>query len=473
MYFPCCLAVLGAIPTEDLMSLNSSNTFSTSSKSLSTLLSPSSLITTTAIQECSTINENIIVDDTEKTQFIIVNEHKFDNENGNNYDNKNESVNENKNKNKNEYDSKLKNKNIKLNYVSSRQMTYCVWGQGDKNPKTFSTLTPDTVNFAKIQKSIFLRKFILPSNSPNFHDKDKRQDHIDKRRNNQVDFSEYRNEVKSIEVEKRILLCAWLTLVLKIEDTSDKKITGNIGIDDNSEYNDSNDKIIKETNVSILESNSINEELTNKEIKIDKEINVDKEINIDKEIEKSNSNENRIFDFNYCLQKSDLYSIQNKEMNDQYRRDKFEKFKIDNENRDRQNYSDNHSNEHSFRECDRYGRSASRHHNDIVRDNQGPEPWGTSNNCSRSNDNNNNNSRRNDNNNNDYNRNYNKKDRRSRGRVGDRERERYDNDDDNNRERYDNNQSESHNKKRKVDDEESKIMNNIIVDGEKEQIIAI
>ena len=471
MYFPCCLAVVGAIPTGDLMSpnstnsTNSSNTFPSSSKLLSTFLSTSSLITTTAIQECSTINENVIADNRKETSNKTrkksgnVNNYKDEDEDENENDNNNKNGNEHKNENEHEYDSKLKNEIKKSNYVSSRQMTYCVWGQGDKNPKTFSTLSPDMVNSAKIQKSIFLRKFILPSNSHNYHDKDQRQDYYDKRRNNQTDFSEYKNEVKSIEVEKRILLCAWLTLVLKIKDTSEKKVTENIYNDYNSKFNDSNDKIIEETNVSILENNSINKELT------------DKEINIDKEIKKTNCNEDTIFDFNYCLQKSDLYSIQNKEMNDQYRRDKYEKYNIDSENRYRKNYNDNHSNENSSGGCDRYGRSASRRHDDIDRDNQGPELWGTSDNCFRSNDNNNNYSRRNDNNNNDYNRNYDKNDRRSRGRDSDRERERYD--DDNNSERYDNNQSESHNKKRKIDNNESEIINSIVVSDEKEQIIAI
>ena len=453
MYFPCCLAVLGAIPTEDPRSSNSSNfsnALSSSSKSLSNHLSTPSLITTTAttattaIQECSTINEKIIADTTEKT--------KNETENKNNSGNDNKNGNENEIERESEYDIKLKNKIIKLDCVSSRQMTYCVWGQGDKNPKTFSSLTPDIVTAANLQKSIFLRKFILPTNNHNNHDYDKRQDHNNKRRNETSPFTEYKNDVKSVEVEKRILLCAWLTLVLKIKDASDsdKKVTENLDNGKINEFDDSNDKIIKETNISAEENNIIDEDLT------------DKEINIDKEKRKTNSKEDIIFDFNYCLQKSDFYSIQNKELNDQYRKEKYEKYRIDNENRDRQNYNDSHSNEQSSTGCDRYGRSASRHHDGNGRDNQGSDPWGTSKNSSRGN-----------NNNNDYNRIYNKNDRRSsdrrsRGRGGDRER--YDSDNDNNGERYDKDQSESNNKKRKVDYEESETVNTTIVaTDEKEQ----
>ena len=432
MYFPCCLAVLGAIPTEDPRSsnsLNSSNSLSSSSKSLSSHLSTPLITTaaataTTAIQECSAINEKIIADTTEKTKNETENKNKSDTDNKNGNENGKES----------EYDIKLKKKIIKLDYVSSRQMTYCVWGQGDKNPKTFSTLTPDIVTAANLQKSIFLRKFVLPSNNHNNHDYDKRQDHNNKRRNETSAFTEYKNEVKSFEVEKRTLLCAWLTLVLKIKDTCDKKVTENTDNGNINEYDDSNDKIIEETSVSAEVNNIIDEDLT------------DKEINIDKENKETNSSEDMIFDFNYCLQKSDFYSIQNKEMIDLYRKEKYEKYKIDNENRDRQNYNDSYSYEQSSTGCDRYGRSASRHHDDNGRDNQGPEPWGTNNNSSRGNYNNNN----------DYNRIYNKNDRRSsdrrsRGRGGDRER--YDNYNDNNSERYDKDQSESNNKKRKVDNE--------------------
>ena len=337
MYFPCCLAVLGAIPCEDP---GSAHTPTTPSVTLSNPLPPSTSHTATksSIQECSTINLESTTNNTETPK------------------NENEVVNLND----------VKFENLKLDAVSSRQMTYCVWGQGDKNPKTFSSLTPDIITAAKSQKSIFLRKFILPSNQTVDDNDRKQRQNRGRNSNNRGDWNDDEGDVSTVEVEKKILLRVWLSLVLQLPNNSGDDNNDNIDKSEKRKGNnaiDENDK----NDVSDVNDNDENDNNDGKEDKVIKSID-EKETDIDSinnditeidEDKKNNNDDNNDinFDFNYCLLRFDLFSAQNKEKNDQYRNETYERKKIENEARNETNHD---RRECSPRESGRPGRSAPR-----------------------------------------------------------------------------------------------------------------
>jgi hypothetical protein len=520
MYFPCCLAVLGAIPCEDP---RSAHTPTTTSVTLSNPLTPSTSLTATkvSIQECSTINEETTTNNTETPK------------------NENENVIETRHEKESESDVKIEN--LKLDAVSSRQMTYCVWGQGDKNPKTFSSLTPDIITAAKTQKSIFLRKFVLPSTQSVDDNDRKHRQNRGRNSNNRDDWNDDEGDVNAIEVEKKILLRVWLSLVLQLPDNSDndnnsdmidmsERKKQNDNIDKNNEDTDidGKDKIIKIIDEKVTENDPINDDVTEKY----------------EDKRRNNNNDNDInFDFNYCLRRFDLFSSQNKEINDQHRHEKYERNKIENEarnerNHDKREYSPRESGRtgrsdiHRDQDNDRPGRSNSHRDQDNGRDSYHDSDRGgndqnrssdVNNNRYRNNDynsncdnynninhnknnsydndndnnynsNRHNNSRRNNNNsynyrhNNNYNNNYNDRDYnrnddrnrdRHRDRDRDRDRDRQRNDEDNDSERNNADQIEnSSNKKRKIADEnalpvDSDVAVEVAIDGKDETAAAI
>ena len=102
--------------------------------------------------------------------------------------------------------------------VSCRKMTYCVWGQGDKSPQTFSTLTPALLKDALKEKCLFFRKLVLPKVKEGVKE-------------GVIKENEGRNDsIEKSEVEEGVekLIENWLVLVLNLEDTSDSVSNDNL-----------------------------------------------------------------------------------------------------------------------------------------------------------------------------------------------------------------------------------------------------
>ena len=97
-------------------------------------------------------------------------------------------------------------------FVSKRQVTYCVWGQGDKSPKTFYSITAGDFARAREKGSLFFRKLSL---KPSL-DKDNRSSKgpwSDKER----ERGEKEIDIKTgIIAEKKELVQSWLSLVLSL-----------------------------------------------------------------------------------------------------------------------------------------------------------------------------------------------------------------------------------------------------------------
>ena len=153
MYFACCLSVLGLIPPN-----TTSSTLSTSSSNFSSSLSSSS--SSSSCHSASTSSTS--------SSFSISPFPSFSS-------------------------------------VSCRRATFCDWGQGDKNPKTFYTLSVENLKKAKDSGSLFFRKLKLSCLEPN----------VEKKKKTFRNEEDVENE---IEVEKKELLILWLQLVLNLSE---------------------------------------------------------------------------------------------------------------------------------------------------------------------------------------------------------------------------------------------------------------
>lgn len=243
MYFACCLAVIGLIPTER-------------GAGTGTGTAPPAPVSAPPAPHTEAIS----------TSFPT-------------------SEKENKTENDTETENEKKTETVKtvklLKTVRHRQMTYCVWGQGDKNPKAFTDFTPGPFQSARKQGSIFLRKLILPSyeikSAKKFHGNNYRHE-IENDRSVDIEIE--------IKKEKLGLLRDWLALVYGVTDSACGADGGNSDDknkdDDNNINSDNNDNNDNDNN------SSSNSNINN---------------NNNRDCDTMTGKEKHTFDWNYGLQR--------------------------------------------------------------------------------------------------------------------------------------------------------------------------